>query len=914
MNPNHTFYIHKRPESISLDGTWDFTFLPKDFEGMPEDYPYSAVLPASGDRCLEQAGLKPDPYFGVNSKEYAGVENNRWFFQKKFTVKKQDGDAILCFDGVSYRCRVWLNGTMLCEHEGMFGGPVVEVSGYLIDGENTLTVEVISAAVRGSEQARYEIMPWNIIRDSQTSNGDFIVFGIWRPVRLELLPKRRLARPYLYTQKLSDKSAVLHLSCEIVDEQVNELDVRANDTGCWSTYCFAYNNGLSAVPTGETCEMCIRITERENGNLAYCSSETVPLYRKDAVVVGSPWKECQFFEKDIEIENPKLWWPNGLGDAALYDVELTLNPGRNSDTIRFSTGIRTLEFDYSAGMRFRTRWDKFRFIVNGRPFFVKGMNWMPIDYLYDISDRELLWTLELAKNCGIRAIRVWSGGGMPEDDRFYDLCDRFGILVIQDNFIANNTTEKWNTDVLASQVAMNLYRLRCHPSLAVHTGGNEINPYATDNLAAMAVIEREIADLDPARKFWRTSPDKGSTHIYRDMEPVWYRKIYKQLPFIGESGIHSFPNFKSLRQLLPKEEFERPLSDIFSKEFVTKNPALHNHFTEFLPERIPRMMARASMISDIRGISLEDLCEATQMASCEFYQIMIQAMRENYPVNCGVLPWVFRRSWATVAIQLVDGLGAPIAPYYYVKNAYQPLSVFLSLDEVTYAPGETVSPKLCVVCDGTEAWRGLTVPYEILSPDLTVVHSESFSCDITPEEYKKEFDTTAFSLPETDSERYFFFRVRAENAAGKTVSSSFFWCKVLERFRDREALDAWRAAPESNIDFAEGPWLKPQLTALKKQPLAVTLGSTAVRTVCGERRLTLRFTAENRGNTLIFPLKVDLAEDRTLTMADDNFFALDAGASREITMECRISDDTLDCVTLEAGAWNAEPVRIAVKL
>ena len=157
------------------------------------------------------------------------------------------------------------------------------------------------------------------------------------------------------------------------------------------------------------------------------------------------------------------------------------------------------------------------------------------------------------------------------------------------------------------------------------------------------------------------------------MEPVWYRKDYGALPFVGESGIHSFPNAKSLRQLMSPEEYGRRLSDIYSEAFSKENPELRNHFSEFSPGRIPRMMSRASMITNTRGIDLADLCEATQMASYEFYQIMANALRENFPVSCGLLPWVFKRPHTTVAIQMVDGLGDPIAPYYAIKNAYSPL-------------------------------------------------------------------------------------------------------------------------------------------------------------------------------------------------------------------------------------------------
>jgi beta-mannosidase len=361
------------------------------------------------------------------------------------------------------------------------------------------------------------------------------------------------------------------------------------------------------------------------------------------------------------------------------------------------------------------------------------------------------------------------------------------------------------------------------------------------------------------------------------------------------------------------EEYNKPLSDIFSEEFVTNNPDLHNHFTEFIPARIPRMMSRASMISDIRGITLPDLCEATQIASCEFYQIMANAMRENYPICCGLLPWVFKRAWTTTAIQLVDGLGDPVAPYYYLKNAYAPLAVHLALEEVTYAPGETIIPDIRLLCDDTREWRGLTVGCEIYSPTLECVRRETFACDITLEEYQKTFACASFTLPENYTEKYFFLRVFAETSDGM-LHQSVYWCKVLERMADDAYREQYRTEPQNNIDFDKGPWLKPQLCALSKSEYTLTLLEKSTRYDGAERRLNVKVKIENKGSLPIFPAKLDVVEDKTLSYATDNYFFLPAGNSRELELEIRVQDKELRVVTLEFSAWNAKTQTIRIDL
>lgn len=916
MNINHPFYIDRHPAELLLDGEWHFTYIDASCdEPWTLDYPHSAVLPASTYRCVERAGILPDPYFGTNSKLYSWVDKKVWYFARSFILDHTNGnDVFLCFDGVGYTCRVWLNGQLLCTHVGMFGGPVLEVSNYIKPGENVIHVEVLpSEAPTAWAASTKDLVPWNLRRDVTTSNGDFIVFGIWRSVRLEILPKTHISRPYLFAKRIEQNKATLRLSVELADPQIRELEVLPNDLEKM-TYTFAYYGGLSARPKGRTLRVRITMTEKVSGRLAYTSSDTVELLDKSYVCVDPQYRECQFFETDIEIENPRLWWPNSLGKPELYTVALELYEDDTLlDMLTFDTGIRTVEFSSSAGMRHRTRWDDFHFVINGRPIFLKGMNWQPIDFLLDCSYADYKWALELAKNEGIQLLRVWSGGGIPEDDRFYSLCDELGIMVIQDNFPANQTTERWDLEILQSQVCLNLYRIRNHPSLALHCGGNEFNPYDPKNSAAMWVISREIADLDPSRKFWRTSPDKGSAHIYRDMEPTWYRKIYGQLPFIAESGIHSFPNAKSLRQQISKEEYDRPLSNIFSEEFTQKNTNLYNHFTEFIPARIPRMMSRASMINNVRGITLPDLCEATQLASCEFYQIMIQAMRENYPINCGILPWCFKRPWTTTAIQLVDGLGEPIAPYYYVKNAYAPLCAELALREVSYAPGEKIVPDIRLICDDTIEYSEVTVGCEIYSPQLDRVYREEFVCDITPKEYQKRFVGTAFSLPEDYTEKYFFIRTFAQSNTG-LIHQSIYWCKVLSRLDDDKLLAEYQNAPQPNIDFESGPWLKPQICSLPKNKCSLTVLDKSVLHDGSERRARLKVRVENHGANPIFPIKLEVVEDKTLSYADDNYFFLPVGACRELSLEIRVLDQGLRAVTLELSAWNAEVQSVSIAL
>ncbi len=922
MSNHANFYIDHHPDQVLLDGEWKFEWQ----DGAVEDigaltFPHAANLPSSGYRCLEQAGILPDPYYGTNSKLYEWTDKKIWYFTRSFTLPDPtDKCILLCFDGVSYRCRVWVNGQLVTEHEGMFGGPVTDITSQVREGENSLVVEVTPPRPGyqfipfEDPQAMSEIVPWNIRRDAVSSNGDFTVFGIWRGVRIEVVPTHHLSRPHLYTKSIKDNKATLHFEVEIANPQVSETDVLPYNLEHWSSYAFAFAEGTGLKPTGTVLDIEIEFVECATGKIAYSERKPVDLYDQHYLISYYDFRECQFYETEIEIDNPRLWWPNGLGDPELYQVNVRLFNNRDEllDTLSWNTGIRTIEYLPSAGQRLRQRWEDWQYVINGRKIFLRGMNWAPVDYLFDCKPADYRWALEMMKAQGVQLVRVWSGGGMPEDDLFYELCDELGLMVMQDSFPANGVTEAWDPVVLEAQVRYNLYRLRNHPALANHTGGNEINPYTPQNNAAMWVISRTIKDLDPSRKFYTTMPDKGSTHIYQDFEPVRYRKDYSALPFVGESGIHSFPNAKSLRQLISAEEYEQKVSDVYTEEFEVKHPQLRNHFTEFYPSRIPRMMARASMITNTRDATLKDLCEATQMASYEFYQVMANAMRENYPVCTGLLPWVFKRPWTTVAIQLVDGMGDPIAPYYAVKNAYAPLVAEIALQEVSYAPGETFIPDLRLLCGDTVAHSGLTVRMELYDPALKLIRSEAFTCQTTAEESSVRLDCAPITIPHEWADQFFFLRATVEDDHG-IIQQSVYWPKVLARFEDPAELAAYRQSRQNNIDFVDGPWLKPQITKLSGD-ISLELIQQEVEDKFGERWARVELRVTNQGHTPVFPVKLDASEDRTLCRASDNYFFLGVGETRRVTLTVRVKDPLLDVITVTGRAWNCEERSVQVRM
>ena len=886
MKLNQPYYIDRRNgyRHAELDGAWDFFWSDEEVESFfNQSWPYRATLPNSVFRCLHEAGVLPDPYVGTNSKQYHWVDQKIWYFRKMFTVDtdQRDSHAYLCFDGVAYYSRVWLNGALLGNHEGMFGGPVCDVAEHLIfGGQNELVVEIKACTYgiqggydgRNNRGEKTQIVPWNIAKDTESSTGDFSVLGLWNRVRLEFVNKYHISRPYIYTKSIESDRAELYLEFELFDGRNAELKPYSGYTE--PGFLNPNDMGITGRCIDDTVDVHITVNDPETGKTVYEATDREALLDYSGTLIRK-----HFVTKSFFIESPKLWYPIGLGDPFLYECSIELyHNGVLCDKLTRNIGIRTFEARPTTGRKYHYRWKNYLFCVNGKEFFLKGINWQPVDYLYGIDPKEYKWALDLAKNAGVQMLRVWSGGGMPETDTFYDLCDKLGILVWQDHMLANQyNSTTYPQHILESQEAYNIYRIRSHPSLVIHCGGNENNPYHPQNAAAMFVISRLLGYLDPTREYYYTSPDAGSAHIYRDMEPVWYRHIYQELPFLAESGIHSFPSFHSLKQLVCKEEYEAKLPDLASRDFAEGFPELMNHFTEYNPARIPQMLSRASQITNIRNCNLEVLCEATQIQAYEWYTVMVQAMEENYPACGGILPWVFKRPWATVGIQVVDGMGQPSYPYYAIRNTYQNLSICFCEQWSILKPREEIPLTLKIFNrseeDLTNAIVTLTVYDPTLQPDA------EYSCAY---DGRTEYRFAPFTLSEKYTDHCFLICVELTRG-GEVLARTTYYPKCTSLYTDPALFERHRAAPVGNLYFHNGPWLIEDLKAARKADVATEI--TPIE-ITPEGYRVYRITVKNTSDTPAYPVTVDVRNTTCRFYLDDNFFLLKPGEVKTVMLTC----------------------------
>ena len=365
----------------------------------------------------------------------------------------------LCFDGVDYFSKVWLNDTLLGVHEGMFGGPNVEVSRLLNHaGANEIIVEV-RAGNWGNKADDYEsfprtpsgsrdlstrkgfnprasgriVKPWVI---SGGSGGEmFFSVGMWQGVRLEVVPKVNLERPFLVTKSVNGNKAQLHLSAEVF---VNAHSMQQQ----LHPWTHGQLRPIQSIRyTSVTDQLAVEVAMYYGKEMVL--NKEIPL----KMFEGRNW-----VEEGITLPNPKLWNPTGLGDPNMYQVKLSLKRnGQVIDKNEFDYGIRTIERVASAGPKTGDRFENWQFIVNGKKIFVKGMNFMPQDVLLETSEARYRFTLTAAKKMGVQLIRIW-GGALIETNTLYNICNELGLMVWQDFPIGNQDTPEYPQDIWEAQV------------------------------------------------------------------------------------------------------------------------------------------------------------------------------------------------------------------------------------------------------------------------------------------------------------------------------------------------------------------------------------------------------------------------------------------------------------------------------
>ena len=700
---------------IDLCGRWSLAWSEQDIPGANARASaersglvfHGCTVPGNFELDLYELGKIPDPFFGMNPVKVAEfAERCHVYYTRTFTAKRMEGhDAFLRFEGLDCFAEVYLNGALI----GSFGNMLIEheidVTGLLADGTNELFLHIRPALLEAANQAypqsvfasgvNFESL---YVRKAPHMYGwdimpRFLSAGMYRPVSVEYRPCERLEELYLKTVEIGENggsaSLLLHfgLKCRLDGQYFLRVRMECGDS------------------VAEAQAPALFITGK------------IPL----------------------AISSPKLWQPKGRGAACLYTVlvELIKN-GKTVDSCTFTHGIRTVELRRTP-LTTPTGEGEFVFVVNGEKVFIKGTNWVPVDAFHSRDRERIPAILDMVNDLNCNMLRCW-GGNVYEDELFYDICDKSGILVWQDFGMACAVYPQDDAfaGMIAGEAAAVIKRLRNHPCVALWSGDNECDlayqwyQTKTDpntNVLTRKILPEAVRLHDGSRPYIGSSPffDAGTgekdepylteTHLWGPRDYFKSRFYTESLcHFVSEIGYHGCPAPESIRKFISPEKLW-PCTG--NEEWILHgtSPVPDYHAFDYRVELMRKQVAEFfTTIPD----DLESFAIASQIVQAEAFKFFIELFRAAKWRRTGILWWNLIDGWPQFSDAIVDYYFNRKLAYSYVRRCQRDVCVIL--DE----PGDWVQK--VVLSNDTRFDKKIRCLITDLDTGETVFEGEFIAC------------------------------------------------------------------------------------------------------------------------------------------------------------------------------------------
>jgi beta-mannosidase len=661
-----------------------------------------AGVPGTVQTDLMSNGKIRDPYYGMEERNVQWIDKVDWTYRTRFDVEPAwlaSNRAELVFEGLDTYADVSLNGKTILEGDNMFLAYRLNVKELLKETGNELVITFRSPIREGlKKQAAYGIRLPAINDQSETGQigkNQVSIFtrkagyhygwdwgprlvpsGIWRPAYLEFWNTARITDVFVSTVSLTDKSAKMHAEVTIEAES--------------PAFCTL--------------------------NLTAGSTSWL---RENVVLV----KGTNVFTRDFEVKNPKLWWPLDYGEPYLYQVTAGLSDtSKVLSELQIPVGIRTLRLVQNPDPDGNGK--SFYFEVNGVPVFAKGANYIPNDvFLPRVTPEEYEKVVGSAAFAHMNMLRVW-GGGIYENDLFYDLCDRYGILIWQD-FMFACSMYPGTPDFLSSvteEARQNIIRLRKHPCMALWCGNNEMeaawgpydekmgwgwkNLYTQEQREMIwhaydtvfhSILPEAVGRLNPLTPYWHSSPSGGmgilATNETRTGDNHYWGVWHQKHPFsdfnryisrfMSEYGFQSFPEFDAVKKYTQPADWD------------IESPVMSSHQRSGIGNvRIREYMALDYNIPQ----DFSNFLYVSHLLQAEGIKTGIEAHRRNKPYCMGTLYWQLNDCWPVASWSGTDYYRNYKALHYFARKAYEPVV------PNSYRNGDTV--EFCVISDRNVRLKG----------------------------------------------------------------------------------------------------------------------------------------------------------------------------------------------------------------
>jgi hypothetical protein len=796
-----------------------------------------ATVPGTVLTSYWRAGALPDPNYADNQLLISeSFFNSNFWYRNEFTLPAGFGGekVFLNFDGINWKANVYVNGRQAGRIEGAFMRGKFDVSQLLAAGKtNVVAVEVIKNAHPGAikEQTAYSTdqnggvlgadnptfhasVGWDWIPTIRGRN-----IGVWNDVFLTRTGAVTIEDPFIRAELPLPDTTSASLFVEVTLKNHTSAALSGTLKGWYGETAFEQEVALAASET-----KAIRL-----------DPSTTPA---------------------LKLQNPRLWWPKGYGEPYLYDAKLSFDiDGKTSDRTAFRSGVRQMTFNEDN--------QTLSLFVNGRRFIGFGGNWGFGESNLNYRGREYDVAVAYHADMNFTMIRNWVG--QIGDEEFYEACDRHGIMVWQDFWLANpaDGPDPYDNDLFMSNAEDFVKRVRNHPSIGIYVGRNEGNPPQVLDDAIRSMIPAAHPGIHYISNSAMGVVSGGGP--YRALPPRDYFLLYGNNKFHSERGMPNVMNYESMLLAFGPEAVE----PVNTKDTPNAVYGLHDYT---LGGTTGASAQAANSFNEIiekafgKPADAKQFAEWAQWINYNGYRAIFEG-RSEY--RRGMLLWMSHPAWPSMVWQTYDYYFDPTGAYFGCKKASEPLHIQWN---PVYDYKKTDWIEVVNYHAGNRA--GLTAKAQLINQDGSVQWEKDTILGVAEDATAKAF---GLEYPESLSDTYFIKLTLTEN--GKVVSDNFYW-----RGKEDGNYQSLRQLPQ---------------TSLNTQTSIVRQGE--------EWLLTTTLKNETQTPALMLRLKVtgDRSAERILPVFfSDNYVSLMPGEEKTISMRLHNRDTRGEKPKVEISGFN----------
>jgi hypothetical protein len=793
---------------------------------------HAATVPGTVLTALVNDHVYPEPLYGENDRPEIIPESlchTSYWYRTVVEIPNtyRNRHVWLNFDGINYSAVVWVNGAQVGTIRGAFIRGIFDITAQVKPGQQAVVAVLVAPQPHPGDAHE------RTLRDGAVPSGGITTLdgptflstigwdwlntvhdrdtGIWQKVYLSATGPVVLKDPLVTTDLPLPKIDSSDVAVQTTVENISDKPVTGVVEGTIEKIIF---------------ERQVELAPHSTQQISFDAKNTPALH----------------------MEHPRLWWPNGYGKPNLYRLHLVFRTGHTIyDAQDVDFGVRRISYSVPGT-------DTLTISVNGVPIFIRGGNWGLDEAMKRIPRERLEAEMALHQRANLNLIRNWVGQSTDED--FYELCDKYGILVWDEFFQPNPVDGPDPTDIATyiANVRDKLLRFRNHPSIVLWCARNEGNPPPEID----AAVRKLLAELDPTRRYQPSSADGAGVASHGPYNWRTPREFYTLAGdyFKTETGSVSVPTLESIQAMMPEKDWETIDDDWAEHDFTMGNSDA---------DQYPGLIeARYGAIRN-----LADFVRKAQMANYEAFRAMYEGRNAQlFHPTTAVILWMSNPAQPSFVWQLYHYDLEPMSSYFAVMHASEPVHI-----QYNEANGNVQ-----VINNQPEPVSDAVARVAVYNLDGKLAYEHATKVAAAPQ---AATNLGPVNFPGNPS-AVRFLKLELHDARGELISSNFYWLGAHDHSDD--------------------------LTALNKLPMvALTAKVDELQGKIAGRRL-LEVTLHNPTHNLAVMTHVQLRRmsgTRVLPVFySDNYVSLVSDETRTIEIEAAQSDFKGERALIVLDGWN----------